>query len=96
MESNLSFYEKLAECANVLSEQGQEVTGSFKTRINQIKKIIKQLNGRRDDNSIKGNKGRKKESLRDICAARNLLEAVIKTTVVTRRRSKFQVLSRCH
>lgn len=49
----LSLYEKLTECANVLSIWGQEVTGNFKKRINGYKKILKQLKGRHDPISIK-------------------------------------------
>ncbi|KAK1381557.1 hypothetical protein POM88_028301 [Heracleum sosnowskyi] len=47
-----SFYEKLNECASVLSEWGKEITGSFKTRIREYKRKIKALKGRRDDYSV--------------------------------------------
>lgn len=42
-ESNLSFYAKLKECSNILSVWGQQVTRSFKQRINQSKGIIRKL-----------------------------------------------------
>lgn len=41
-----SFYEKIAECADVLSAWGKEITRSFKSRIREHKKKIKILKGR--------------------------------------------------
>lgn len=45
-----SLQEKLSRCAEILSDLGKEVTGSFKTRINHHKKIMKAMKGRRDTN----------------------------------------------
>lgn len=45
-----SLQEKLSRCAEILSDLGKEVTGSFKTRINHHKKIMKAMKGRRDIN----------------------------------------------
>ncbi|XP_074355853.1 uncharacterized protein LOC141695513 [Apium graveolens] len=47
-----SFYEKLTECADVLSEWGKEITGSFKNRTREYIRKIKALRGRRDDYSV--------------------------------------------
>lgn len=47
-----SFYEKITECAEVLSEWGKEIIGSFKKRIHELKKKLKALKGKRDDNSL--------------------------------------------
>lgn len=48
-----SFYDKLSECAQILSSWGQQITGNFKKRIQQCKRILKQLKGRHDSNSVK-------------------------------------------
>lgn len=48
-----SFHDKIRECTEVLSAWGQEITGSFKRRIHQHKKVIKALKGRRDAFSVK-------------------------------------------
>ncbi|KAL8126087.1 hypothetical protein AgCh_013389 [Apium graveolens] len=50
--ASVSFYAKIKECSEILSSRGREITGSFKNRINQCKKTIKLLKGRRDSNSI--------------------------------------------
>lgn len=47
-----SFYEKVSACADVLSEWGRQITGSFKNRIQACKRVIKSLKGRRDDTSV--------------------------------------------
>ncbi|KAK1390943.1 hypothetical protein POM88_019121 [Heracleum sosnowskyi] len=47
-----SFYDKINQCSEVLSVWGQEVTGSFKKRINHSKKVLKTLKGRRDEEAI--------------------------------------------
>lgn len=49
---NLSFYEKLQDCSEILSKWGREITGNFKQKIQRCKKAIKMLKGRRDDVSI--------------------------------------------
>lgn len=51
--SSRSFYEKMDECSEILSSWGQEITGSFKKRVHQCKRILKNLKGRRDDASVK-------------------------------------------
>lgn len=43
-----SFYDKISECLIVLSEWGKEITGSFKKHIQNHKKVLKSLKGRRD------------------------------------------------
>lgn len=58
--SDRSFYDKLNQCCGVLSAWGHEVTGSFKQRINQSKKIMKALKGRRDEDSITAAKEKKR------------------------------------
>lgn len=39
-------------CAEILSEWGKQITGSFKTRINQHKKTMRTLKSRRDSRSL--------------------------------------------
>lgn len=51
--TSLSFYDKLSLCAEILSAWGKEITGSFKSRTQRSKKILKALKGRRDKHSIK-------------------------------------------
>ncbi|KAL8124753.1 hypothetical protein AgCh_012418 [Apium graveolens] len=45
--------EKIVECAEILQVWGKEITGSFKSRINQCKNIMRRAKGRRDNNSVK-------------------------------------------
>lgn len=73
-----TFYDKLAECASVLSEWGKEITGSFKTRIRNYKKKIKSLKGRRGDFSIQCVKESQK----------NLAETYAQQEAFWRQRSK--------
>ncbi|XP_074377571.1 uncharacterized protein LOC141719089 [Apium graveolens] len=48
-----SFYDKLFHCAETLHIRGQEITGKFKARIADCKKIIKTIRRRRDLESCK-------------------------------------------
>ncbi|XP_074327095.1 uncharacterized protein LOC141665037 [Apium graveolens] len=73
-----SFYEKIAECASVLTEWGKEITGSFKTRIHECKQKIKLLKGRRDDFSVECIKENQKK----------LAEAYAQQEAFWRQRSK--------
>lgn len=45
------FQEKIIFYSEVLSKWDKEITGSFKTRINQCKKIMRIMKGRMDTNS---------------------------------------------
>lgn len=76
--SQSSFYEKLSICSNVLSTWGKEITGNFKGKINQSKKILKTLKGRRDAAPIKTVKVEKKR----------LTEIYAQQEVFWRQRSK--------
>ncbi|XP_074342035.1 uncharacterized protein LOC141679431 [Apium graveolens] len=67
--SDRSFFDKLLRCTELLSAWGQEVTGSFKMRINRCKKILKTLKGRRDTDSLKVFREEKK-NLTEIYAVR--------------------------
>ncbi|XP_074349508.1 uncharacterized protein LOC141689198 [Apium graveolens] len=51
--SSITLGSKLKECSKSLASWGQEITGSFKKRIDQSKKIIKMVRGRRDELSVK-------------------------------------------
>ncbi|KAK1383205.1 hypothetical protein POM88_020940 [Heracleum sosnowskyi] len=73
-----SFQSKLLECLTVLSKWGKEITGCFKSRISQSKKVMKMLKGRRDQNSVQLYQ---KES-------ENLTEAYCQQEVFWRQRSK--------
>lgn len=52
-DQKCSFFNKLADCSEVLPAWASEVTGSFKNRIYQCKKIIKFLKWRRDTNLVR-------------------------------------------
>lgn len=52
-KQGLSLQEKIKYCSTVLSTWGQEITGSFKNRIKERKKIIRILKGRRDEESMR-------------------------------------------
>lgn len=47
-----NLHNKQSRCAKLLSEWGQDVTGSFSKRISQCKKILKNTKGRRDEASV--------------------------------------------
>lgn len=81
--SDRSFYEKITECSEILSAWGQEITGSFKKRINSSKMILKRLKGRRDENSIKVAQDEKKID-GSLCSTGSVLETKIKAAVVKR------------
>lgn len=49
---NCTLQDKLKECAILLTEWGNEITGSFRNRINQCKNIMKINKGRRDRHSV--------------------------------------------
>lgn len=42
----------MEKCAKALSEWGKEITGSFRKRIDQSKRIIRRSKGRRDEFSV--------------------------------------------
>ncbi|XP_074356448.1 uncharacterized protein LOC141696167 [Apium graveolens] len=48
-----SWQEKIIACSNNLAVWGKEITGSFRDRIQNCKKVIKIVRGRRDEASIK-------------------------------------------
>ncbi|XP_074352023.1 uncharacterized protein LOC141691183 [Apium graveolens] len=48
-----SLQDKTSECAKVLKVRGNEITGSFKLRIEQCKNTMKRAKGRRDHDSVK-------------------------------------------
>lgn len=47
-----TLFDKLSSCADILSVWGKEITGNFKGRINQSKRVLKTLKGRRDSYSL--------------------------------------------
>lgn len=51
INSERYLYEKLQECLDILSKRGKKFTDNFKKRIQQCKKILRMLKGRRDSNS---------------------------------------------
>ncbi|XP_074342398.1 uncharacterized protein LOC141679917 [Apium graveolens] len=55
------FKEKIDCCLAVLVKWGKEITGSFKSRINQCKKTMRVLKGRKDSNSIQLYRGTAKK-----------------------------------
>ncbi|KAK1383559.1 hypothetical protein POM88_021294 [Heracleum sosnowskyi] len=77
-----SFYDKLNQCLEVLSAWGQEVTGSFKKRINHSKKVLKTLKGRRDEEAIIAVREEKKKLSETYAQQEVFLEAAVKTTLV--------------
>lgn len=66
---------------------GAEITGSFRKRINQSKRIIRTLKSRLDAYSVKRYKEKKQESNRDIDPIRTFMEATFQEVVVKRRRA---------
>lgn len=73
-----SLQQKLAKCAESLQIWGQEITGSFKSRIKRSKHILKNLKGRRDAASI--------ENYQE--AAKQLHETYTQQEVFWKQRSK--------
>lgn len=53
VQNGATFHDKISSCTEVLSSWGQEVTGNFRRKINQSKKILRVFKGRRDVDSIK-------------------------------------------
>lgn len=49
--TDMSLFEKLKDCSNILSSWGHQITGNFRQRIQRCKKILKTLKGRKDSNS---------------------------------------------
>lgn len=45
--------EKLEKCSEVLTKWGKEITGSFRTRIKECKRIMKSVKAKRDARSVK-------------------------------------------
>ncbi|XP_062094300.1 uncharacterized protein LOC133800357 [Humulus lupulus] len=48
-----SFQEKIKCCSTALAEWGKDITGKFKERISQCNRLLKQLKGQRDEESIR-------------------------------------------
>lgn len=78
MYAGLSLQQKIAKCAESLQIWGQEITGSFKSRIKRSKHILKNLKGRRDAASIEQYKE----------AAKQLHETYTQQEVFWKQRSK--------
>lgn len=73
-----SLQEKIRLCAEILSEWGKEITGSFKTRINQYKKTMRTMKSKRDSRSLQQYSE----------AAKQLTEVYNQQEVFWRQRSK--------
>lgn len=47
-----SMQEKMQTCSEMLFVWGKEITGSFRTRISQCKRVMRKTKGRRDGRSV--------------------------------------------
>lgn len=70
--------QKLLMCSEILSVWGKEITGNFKQRINQHKKVMRTLKGRRDAESV--------QKYRD--ASKQLTEVYSQQEIFWRQRPK--------